>query len=545
MPGAGKKNEARPISPAPSGTAWLFLGLILLAYTGHALFLGRAINDDAFISFRYSWNLAHGAGLVYNAGEAVEGFSNPLQVLLFTLLLPLAGWGLEATLVVARTAGLLWGLVTITGLYGLSRGLLAGWPAWAGTGRRLALLPPALAAASTPLAAAAMTGLETTMLAALLTTGLWSVVAEQRSGRFRGAAVLLALAALTRPEGALLAGAVGGGWLLASRFGNAERGVNSLRRPLTALATVIVATAAWTVFRYFYFHGELLPNTWFAKQGGFPGQTWFDYLASYFGRYGLFLIPLAAGLTTVVRAGRRAAPLWPVAALTLTHLASFTITGSDWMPGFRLLTPTVPAMIILEVLGALALLGLLRGRAPEAALRTWAAYLAAGLLLAGQLQAWQPRAELRHHLVTREAGYREGHIALARWLGDAVPAGGTVALMDIGLAGYLNPGLQIVDISGLTDRTVARSPGRFLQKQYDPAYILDQRPHAVVITMAGPRGLAQPLDPGRLTPGTLADRRLFDHPRFRENYRFRKLFTHRHPEITYALAAYLRNGPAP
>src|SRR5438105_2557104 len=34
------------------------------------------IIDDAYISFRYAWNFAHGQGLVFNPGEHVEGFTN-------------------------------------------------------------------------------------------------------------------------------------------------------------------------------------------------------------------------------------------------------------------------------------------------------------------------------------------------------------------------------------------------------------------------------------------------------------------------------------
>ena len=39
-----------------------------------------ALFDDAMISMRYAWNLAHGNGLVWNPGERVEGFTNPLWV---------------------------------------------------------------------------------------------------------------------------------------------------------------------------------------------------------------------------------------------------------------------------------------------------------------------------------------------------------------------------------------------------------------------------------------------------------------------------------
>ena len=41
--------------------------------------------DDAFISFRYAQNLVEGKGLVYNAGEKVEGYSNFLWTMLVAL----------------------------------------------------------------------------------------------------------------------------------------------------------------------------------------------------------------------------------------------------------------------------------------------------------------------------------------------------------------------------------------------------------------------------------------------------------------------------
>src|ERR671916_2497507 len=41
--------------------------------------------DDAMISMRYAWNLSHGFGLVWNPGEYVEGYTNPLMTLLMSL----------------------------------------------------------------------------------------------------------------------------------------------------------------------------------------------------------------------------------------------------------------------------------------------------------------------------------------------------------------------------------------------------------------------------------------------------------------------------
>ena len=41
--------------------------------------------DDSFISYRYAANLAAGHGLVFNHGEWVEGYSNPMWVLILAV----------------------------------------------------------------------------------------------------------------------------------------------------------------------------------------------------------------------------------------------------------------------------------------------------------------------------------------------------------------------------------------------------------------------------------------------------------------------------
>ncbi|NCQ34688.1 hypothetical protein GW813_06350, partial [bacterium] len=65
----------------------LFLFLIVLGFADAAR---RAwLCDDAFISFRYAEHLAAGRGLVFNPGEYVQGFTNPLLTLMLAALVKL------------------------------------------------------------------------------------------------------------------------------------------------------------------------------------------------------------------------------------------------------------------------------------------------------------------------------------------------------------------------------------------------------------------------------------------------------------------------
>ena len=48
---------------------------VVALFVAHAASTVSQVVDDAFIALRYARNLARGAGLVYNAGERVEGYT--------------------------------------------------------------------------------------------------------------------------------------------------------------------------------------------------------------------------------------------------------------------------------------------------------------------------------------------------------------------------------------------------------------------------------------------------------------------------------------
>src|SRR5688500_1706387 len=77
-----------------AGAAVLVAGTLVHALYGysHEDLSGHAAgSDDAYISYRYARNLADGAGLTFNPGERVEGYSNLLYVLLLTPVFLFAG----------------------------------------------------------------------------------------------------------------------------------------------------------------------------------------------------------------------------------------------------------------------------------------------------------------------------------------------------------------------------------------------------------------------------------------------------------------------
>ena len=162
-------------------------GIGLAAYL--ALFSGFTI-DDAYISYRYAENFASGQGLVFNAGERVEGYSNFLWVLILGLLKK-AGIGVPLA---AKILGFLSLLAALVAVYKLVKRLTGDSLSAAG-----ALL---LMTTSFGLVFFSVTGLETVFYAALVT---WAACLFHRDeGRISvGLSIILVAAALTRPEGVL------------------------------------------------------------------------------------------------------------------------------------------------------------------------------------------------------------------------------------------------------------------------------------------------------------------------------------------------------
>jgi len=87
------------------------------------LWESRWIQDDAYISFRYARNLVEGNGLVFNAGERVEGYTNFLWTVMSAA--PLAAGYEDPLPAMHRAALALWfstyGLLLVFGLYLVSR----------------------------------------------------------------------------------------------------------------------------------------------------------------------------------------------------------------------------------------------------------------------------------------------------------------------------------------------------------------------------------------------------------------------------------------
>lgn len=468
----------------------VLVGLAALAavFALHALHFAHYVNDDAYITFRYSRSLADGRGPYFNPGEHVEGYTNPLLMLVLAGICAVGGAGVVP--VSAKVIGLVAGLGSVAAAFALSRRLARAlelpepWVDASG------LLAAGFVAASPGFAVNSMSGLETVPFALLIVLGALAGLSATE-GRWRGSGVLFAAAYLMRPEGAVAFAVFWMALAAAQLIGDDGR---AALRPLAIDAIVVVTVVAIHLgLRYVLYDGEWLPNTYYAKLGGDPTRTGWRYVLDgaarpFLGWAGLAIA--AAGLARTRGRGWRA--LAPVLSLAVAGTLLPAALGADWMAGFRFLAHYLPVLAAVAGIG-LAALG--------AALPRPSRLVAAAAALAALAGCWVWQDGMRRDIWAatrlRATGYETGHRALAAWLLAQARAGQTVALMDIGLVGYTCFDLRILDISGLTDRAIAKSPGTFLYKRYDPIVVLGRRPEFVVLVLIAP-GQSYTAPPGPL-----------------------------------------------
>lgn len=497
-------NDA-PARDATRTTAFWIAAAAALALLLVHVWAYRFLTDDAFISFRYARNLADGHGLVFNPGfERVEGYTNFLWVVI------LAAFD-RAGVAPENVANILSTLCGVAIVAALARYLarLRDRPIW------IAVLPLFLLATTRSFAVWCTSGLETKLFEMLVVLGVLQALAEIDAARagaresWARSSLLLALACLTRPDGALVAGCV----LAARALLERRRGASPLGAMARGAAIIAAFIGAHLAFRLAYY-GDWVPNTYHAKVAG---QTWLSmgarYALAFAIEYGVvFWAPfLAASAGALRRVGRlHHGALF--AAATLPHAASVVAIGGDHFE-YRPLDLVFPFAFVLVADGAAALVA--RGRAaPRAAAVALLALLIATMVAIPILTHVEfpreykagfpgtlPRDDGTRDLVSRErfpilfeipllaqaldlynaqieettlhaVGIRqeehalflptvelEGQILAEMIAEGTLPTDAHIAIGSVGAIPYYS-NLRTLDRQGLTDKAVAKGEGR-------------------------------------------------------------------------------------
>jgi hypothetical protein len=398
--------------------------------------------DDAYITFSFSKNLAAGNGPVFSHGVRDEGYSNFLWMVLVAL--PLVVAKHASPLLVARAVATPFLLAAAISVYRLTSDVTRS--RWA------AALSVCLVAASTDLAIALLSGLESVAYTGLVTVGLSLYVIARRRERFRPFVIpVLVAAALTRIDGfvpLLLVVA----WECATVISTRPRDLPKLVR---WCGPGLCAYAAWFGWRWLYY-GLFLPSTYYAK-ASIPILLPLRGLEYVWGELtGIGLLMLAAAMGMVLWARR--AELLPVVAFAIVQLAYAAKVGGDWMPWGRFVMPAVPSMIVLFVVaGVEAARRLARSRVwvrwPAYAILV-AAYAAVGLGLDHRVVN-TPEEDRKLALVAGQIDHVRSLRRAAALLSFAVPAGGRLVTDYPGIFSVYTDA-AIIDMWGLCTSRIAQ-----------------------------------------------------------------------------------------
>jgi hypothetical protein len=462
--------------------ALLLLVGVAAAFALHAFIGSGSLIDDAYISFRYARNLAHGHGLVFNEGQRVEGYTNFAWVLLAALSIK-AGLSPAWTMPLAGVAA---GIALVVVAYREARSLAEA----EGMPRRFAGLPAAaIVAASPSLAFYASTGLETALYALCVTIACVAI-ARGRAATF---AVATTAALLTRPEAGLVA--VAG----LTRFAVA-RDVRGAQRALALLAAGVLPYLAWKL----WYFGSTVPNTLAAK----PPQL--REGLSYVG----WALPEIAGIVVAALTALRG-PRATLFGLWALQVCAVVAEGGDWMPGQRLLVPAVGCLAIAADRPIVDLFRVPRSmrEAPR-------------VLLLLAVLANLPLALLDTRSLAGEddtaADYQPRR---ARAVETMLAAGvRSIATLDVGLPAWLAPDVSFLDLGGLTDRTIGRSPGRHGDKLVPEAYLAAHDPDAFLVLSRVPPAVGDDGHTVEVRAFYPVERRVLALPWFARHYHVKAAF---------------------
>jgi len=313
---------------------FLFLSTVGLTYFA---WLNRFIQDDAFISFRYAYNFVNGEGLVWNAGERVEGYTNFLWTLAMAIPISLD----INPEIFSFCLGIICFIVSIYFTYRLSVVIFDS--------RNIALLTMFLLGTNYTFSAYATGGLETQLQTSMFVLSVFLLLRSMRTGSWEAGSLLtLSLvtsgAVLTRLDSALMVAVV----FTAAALHLVSEKTNPRARIMKLLALIgpfLIIVGSWLFWKYQYY-GDILPNTYYAKMptiGQYKNGVF--YLVMFSLSYLLVPFLFLAGFHAKKLLRTENRHLFILAVLVVLWSLYVVRVGGDYME-FRFMVPILPLVFI-------------------------------------------------------------------------------------------------------------------------------------------------------------------------------------------------------
>ena len=517
-------------------TAWALLLALLAATQGIFVIelqarctwslAGRSfvfLFEDAMVSMRYAYQLAHGQGLVWNPGEYVQGFTNLGWTLLMALGQLVDKSHETAAWFVLFANFLLHGALTVL-VFRLARPL----------GVALALIAAAVVSTHSALLFWGTQGMETTLAAFLVTAAFapWLPIQGKRLGAgAEHAPWIAALAFVVRSDGILFFAIA---TFLAWRERWRPQGDPGRRRLLAGSALGLALVAGVLLFQKTYY-GDFFPNTYRLKVSGGATNVWsgLDYLREFtVGQ--LWNAPLVVGTLLGLVLARKERQSAPLTLLVLAWFGYVVWIGGDAFFGSRFFVPIVPLLVLVSVAGvgqALAGARAGRGGLPMLGLAPrLSAWLVVGVLAVLMVPcaraSWNLHFEYNKPIQSHLSSLLVG-LAIEQ---SGLPKQEAIAVLAAGMTPYFAPSYRFHDMLGKCDRFIASGaahPGAPGHRKWNLRHSLDVVKPQLVVT-AGPYDLNRSdasyqaaVATDQLTPFVPA---LWVDPTFRTRYRDNRVF---------------------
>jgi arabinofuranosyltransferase len=434
---------------------YLAVTFIVFALLTFAFF--RWVVDDLYIYFRYVSNFLNGKGIVYNAGEYVEGFSS------FLWFMVLSGLGLlrlnpETT---SKSASLFFAFSSLYLLYGISKKMIPG--VWN-------LLPVMFTALSLPFVLWSVSGFEVSLYSFLLLLGFHTVIRMSRR-KMIPAVFVFFLVSIARPEGFLLSAVL----IFWAYFYTEEK-----RKYFhVILPGYVILFSVFFMFRYYYF-GEILPNTYYAKLG--YGLFGYNEIRIY--RHGIFYIlkfflhnlhfaVLLIVLISQAKIWFREKSVVFILSIIIVQFAFVIYAGGDWMAQYRFLVCIIP---FLSLLSAFVLKKMYEDKiSGRISIKLFMITVVTFILVNFYFNDFES--------IKREKELWVSVKSICPDIQSVVPQNSVVANGSAGIIPYFLDNVRFVDVIGLTDRFIAKNGSRedIWFEKYSTDYVYDKNPGWIIL----------------------------------------------------------------
>jgi hypothetical protein len=400
--------------------------------------------DDAWITYRYAFNLATGQGFVYNVGERFLGTTAPGYAVVLAIPGAFSPGSIPAASAVLCVAAL---VAAALGFFAVGRV----------TGRPLLGFLAGLFFVVNPVTLEAFGGEMLPQLA----LAVWGLAA-QAAGRPTLAVSLACSAAIVRPDGLLVLGIVG-----------LHQTWKARRLPWRQIALAAIVLGLWFGALWIYF-GAPLPQTLGAKNAqrvsgiwrplGMDLVAWFGALSSFgptiFGSrpapgFTAFLYLAAAGLLPAMLWFRR---WWLVLAWPIVYMVAYRqlhLPFYHWYAVPPLVFLVVCAAAAIDAVVAVLMIAVAKvSRLAERGPALAHALPIAAVLIVVAVILWP----LGRYTVALTRAYpnvvERAYASLGQWLSAHTPPTASVGYLEIGIVGY-HAQRTIIDPLGLVNPGVA------------------------------------------------------------------------------------------